>query len=446
MMRTLVVVVLMLCLVCCERGHGPGGGGPILWEGTVRDSAGVTIVENHGAPVWGEDDSWAFTPVRSIGLSDDNLRYQFGSISSVAWLSDGTIAVADQIEHNVRFFSADGTLLASVGREGSGPEEFQDLYDLVVGPSDTVVALDWGTYRASRITSDGKWHGSFSIAPQDGFMSWYWADDAATGHLATLVEPMSGPLAPPDRRFGFVVLRHIHGRGFDTIARVPGQEYVTVGSGGAMLLHHFPGRGEVALCDGTAVVGHSDDLVFRWHRVDGTVVRIVTLERASTPITEFDQRVLLDAVDRIARERGAPPAEAARAKASLRFEEHYPAWRKLVCGPAGTLLVQRPRPLRELSEEEMAQLSPGAIPPGGDWWDVFDATGRYLGVVPLPAEPARHAFRRDAAGNWLMIGKTQDDFGVPFVGVWRITRIRPPESSAHTPPMTSVFDVWLVSV
>jgi hypothetical protein len=28
----------------------------------------------------------------------------------------------------------------------------------------------------------------------------------------------------------------------------------------------------------------------------------------------------------------------------------------------------------------------------------------------------------------------------------RLTRIMPPESSAHTPPVTSVFDVGLVSV
>ena len=419
-MRTLVIVLLMLCLVCCERGHGAGGGDTDDWEGTVRDSAGVTIVENHGVPVWGEDDAWAFTLVRSIGLSDDDLRYQFGSISGVAWLSDGTIAVADQIAHNVRFYSADGTLLASVGREGSGPAEFQDLYDLLVGPSDTVVALDWGDYRASRITSDGKWHGHFSIAPQDGFMGWYWADDAATGHLATLVEPRPGPAAPQDKRFGFVVLRDLRGRSLDTIARVLNQEGLTVGSGGAMLMHHYRGRGEFALCEGTAVVGHTDDLMFRWHRVDGTVIRIVTLERASTPITEVDQRVLLNAVDRIAREHGAPPAEAARVKASMRFEDHYPAWRKLVCGPAGSLLVQRTRPLRDLSEEEVAQLTPGSDPPGGDLWDVFDAAGRYLGVVPLPAEPARHAFRRDAAGDWLMIGKTQDDSGVPYIGVWRM--------------------------
>ena len=423
-MRTMVEVFLMLCLICCERGQG--GEDTILWDGTVRDSAGVTIVENHGAPMWGEDDAWAFTPVLSIGLSDDDPRYQFGSISSVAWLSDGTIAVADQMAHNVRFFSGDGTLLASVGREGSGPEEFRELYDLLVGPSDTVVALDGGPGRASRITSDGKWHGSFSIASQEGFMGWYWAEDVATGHLATLLEPMYGQLAPADGRFGFVVLRDIQGRSLDTIARVPAQAALTVGSGGAMLMHHYRGRGEFALCDGNAVVGHTDDLVFRWHRVDGTVIRIVTLERASTPITEVDQRVIFNAVDRIARERGISPAEAARAKASMRFEEHYPAWRKMVCGPAGTLLVQRPRPLRDLSEEEVTQLSPGGGDlPGGDSWDVFEATGRYLGVVPLPAEPARHAFRQDAAGNWLMIGKTQDDFGVPYVGVWRMDGFDP---------------------
>lgn len=184
-MRILAALVLALCLSSCDRRDGPEGGDAARWDGTVQDSAGVTVVRNHGTPLWGEASPWSFTPLLDVGLSDDDLSGMFGSISSVAWLSDGTVAVADRFAHNVRFFSLDGSLLESVGREGSGPKEFRELGDLLVGPNDTIVALDWGTLRASRITSDGAWHGSFSMAPEGGFYQGWWAADPTTSHLAS---------------------------------------------------------------------------------------------------------------------------------------------------------------------------------------------------------------------------------------------------------------------
>ncbi len=104
-------------------------------------------------------------------------------------------------------------------------------------------------------------------------------------------------------------------------------------------------------------------------------------------------------------------------KSRIRFESTYPAYRRFVGGPAGTLLIQRIRPLRELSERE---IEIGSRPPGADEWDVFDREGRYLGSAPLPVPPHRHAFTRDSTGAWLMSGLELGELDVPYAAVWRI--------------------------
>lgn len=56
----------------------------------------------------------------SVSAADPVLLYP----ASATLLPDGRLAVVDQFAPGVRFFSASGQLLRTVGREGEGPEEF----------------------------------------------------------------------------------------------------------------------------------------------------------------------------------------------------------------------------------------------------------------------------------------------------------------------------------
>jgi hypothetical protein len=132
---------------------------------------------------------------------------------------------------------------------------------------------------------------------------------------------------------------------------------------------------------------------------------------------------MLRRIDVMAQESGAPPERVSEYKSRLRFTSTYPAYRRFVCGPAGTVLIQRIRPLRALNEQEFENLGTGVRPPGADEWDVFDREGRYLGVAPLPVPPHRHAFTRDTAGVWLMCGLERGEFDVPYAAVWQIEGI-----------------------
>lgn len=387
------------------------------WQGTLRDSAGVVLVENRDSPMWVEGETWSFTKVARIGLADGDPRYQFGGLSGLVVLSDGRIVIADMLYHNVRFFSPDGEYLFELGKKGSGPEEFAGFIELYVGPGDTILAWDRRTQRASRIGPDGAWLGSFSTTPQDGYFTWAWDDDGTSGEIVSFQRPMTGEAAPDDDRFSLVIRRDLRGAFLDTLARLPAQRFIT-GTGDARLRHFYRGVGYYDVCGGMLVTGHSDEFRFVWQRPDGTTARIGTLDREKTPMTSEDRRLFFRSLEADFAEDGRT-GQLAAIKSRVRFEETYPAWRRFVCGPDGAILVQRNLPVSETYPE----VNTGASRPIGGSWDAFDNKGRYLGVAPLPAEPHRHAFTQLASGDWLMLGIEEDEMDVQFVGIWKVEGI-----------------------
>ena len=188
----------------------------------------------------------------------------------------------------------------------------------------------------------------------------------------------------------------------------------------ARLVHFYRPESHYDLCDGMIVTGFSDEFQFTWNRPDGTVERVVTLDREPLPFTSEDETAFMRQLDAMAQEANAPPERIADYKARLRFTSTYPAYRRFVCGPAGTLLVQRIRPLRELSEDELERQGTGQRAPASEEWDAFDREGRYLGIAPLPVPPHRHAFTKDTSGVWLMCGIERGELDVPYAAVWEM--------------------------
>lgn len=78
----------------------------------------------------------------------------------------------------------------------------------------------------------------------------------------------------------------------------------------------------------------------------------------------------------------------------------FPAFQAIMSGPAGTVWVQHVQPPSELSEKEFAVWNVRE-----DWgapeWDVFDARGRFLGIVTMPRRFTPRIFRGDKIyGVW----------------------------------------------
>jgi hypothetical protein len=130
-----------------------GDAGPSGSASSVRDSAGIRIVEN---PVTDGDTCVVSPePTLDLGLVDGPAEYQFYRVFDAATLSDGRIAVLDQGSGQIRIFSAEGAFEIAFGGEGGGPGEFRRVFQLWVMAGDTLVVGDYRPWRFSIFTPEG---------------------------------------------------------------------------------------------------------------------------------------------------------------------------------------------------------------------------------------------------------------------------------------------------
>lgn len=92
----------------------------------VRDSGGVRIVVN-SEPQWDSSEGWRAVgePLLTLGTEDGPPEERFFRIRGASRLSDGTVAVLDAGNHQLRFYGPDGEHAFSVGGAGDGPGEFR---------------------------------------------------------------------------------------------------------------------------------------------------------------------------------------------------------------------------------------------------------------------------------------------------------------------------------
>ncbi|MDH3459355.1 MAG: hypothetical protein OER90_21135 [Gemmatimonadota bacterium] len=398
-----------------------------VWDGVVRDSAGIEIIENFGTPLWREGEPWTFTEVLRIGVVEGDSLYEFGRITGMAVLSDRRVVVADAMSHNLRFFSVDGVCEQTVGMQGRGPGEFGDGFlGLLHGPGDTLLVRDVANGQMHTIAPDGTILGSFSTSADEGYYSAGWDDDVATGRLVSSLVPLQLPNQPPTDTFDIVLARDVHGAVLDTVARVPTSARFS-SAGEATLRHYYRGSPDFDLCGEGIVSGRSDDYRLLWSGPGGNVSRIITMPWEPLSMTDADHSIIEDRIDEMLQQYQVPLARANEFKATLRFESTYPAYRRLVCGPSTTVLVQHVRPVRDLTKDERKDLPTYMTGlPGTVEWDVFDRTGRYLGIAAIPGTDwvagwRNPRFVRDhTSGTWYAYSVWSDTLDVEYVVAWQL--------------------------
>ncbi len=106
-----------------------------------RDSAGVTIVENHSS-AWEAGTGWSIEPEPRVAW--DGAEHAFERLVGVVVRGDGGIVTLDagsgRLEHRRR----DGSVAWSVGGRGEGPGEFRRPASLTSLVADTVMVWDAG--------------------------------------------------------------------------------------------------------------------------------------------------------------------------------------------------------------------------------------------------------------------------------------------------------------
>jgi hypothetical protein len=138
----------------------------------VRDSAGITIVEN-ALPGRGSRAPFrvADRPRIQIGVEQGDRNYQFTYITAATRLSGGSIVVADRRSGEIRVFDDAGRFVRRFGRTGQGPGEFRSLADVRASRGDSIVAWDALTSRFTVFSPTGnvartfKGEGGPAVAP-----------------------------------------------------------------------------------------------------------------------------------------------------------------------------------------------------------------------------------------------------------------------------------------
>lgn len=117
---------------------------------TIRDSAGIEIVENH-APVHPAGSFWTIDPEPEFvlggsedlsTLADDSAQLIW-EVVGLARLADGRVAVLSSENQQLLLFEPSGELSRIIGRPGEGPGEFTRPEKLQYLPPDTLVVWDY---------------------------------------------------------------------------------------------------------------------------------------------------------------------------------------------------------------------------------------------------------------------------------------------------------------
>lgn len=161
---------------------------------------------------------------------------------------------------------------------------------------------------------------------------------------------------------------------------------------------------------GRLIVGSSDRYELRIHDFTGRLERIVSLDRERRRISSADQAAVMK-LYRESMTRGMAQAgpEAARVVRGMlenvSVAEHYPMFGLIRNGPHGSILVQRSE-MRGAS----AELALEMLQNGSSRWDVFDESGRRLGLIRLPER-----FRPVGVAGDGIVGIESDSLGVQSI-------------------------------
>jgi hypothetical protein len=390
--RWILAAAAVMPAACSGAGDGE-------WAGTVRDSAGVAIVENPSAGTWTAETMPTVNETLRIGSADGAAEEQFGMIVGLDVDSQGRIYVLDQQARRVRVFAPDGTFSHEMGGSGSGPGELSPASaGLILTAGDTVLVPDMGQMRLTRYAPDGTALGSTPVNVADGIpLRWDIMPDRRIVQQSRPIQMQGaqGETAPPgaqaeatqadetpgENRPDLLLVRGADGAVLDTLMVLPAGQSFQLQRGGLTMRIFEPepiwavdGRGRI-------VFGINSEYSLRVHGDDGSLQRVITKPFVREPVTEADRTAFMRFIREAWSNAGMPPAQVDQLAQGIEFADHYPAFASLLGGPHGSIWVQHVRSAQQVAASggEFSAMDVGASD-----WDVFDPDGRFLGMLSLP--------------------------------------------------------------
>lgn len=435
----LTTVALVGITACGAEGDGEPGGAASASDVTVRDSAGIRIVENHDS-AWTEDTRWrlAEEPDFVIGSFDGSVPgTDFGDVVQARAMGDGVV-VTDVTTPGFRIFDETGTFVEQVGRRGDGPTELSYAIEWDVLGTDTIVVwaltktvvFDRGTgeassYDAGRPPVEAETMDILGPAFQWVVRGWFEdgsymmmnnPDPRGAEAGLTTVYQHAEWMRPDGEYVGPL----------DTLAM---QRFYTT-PGGDLVPVPFQTIGHVAT-QGMHLWHAFADSLFEVRRIStesGAVDRLVRLSAPPTEVDEsmterlreFEERQIEQLIEQMGDQLPDGMLEEMESgMAEMRAQQPDARFAPLIVGlrplSSGHLLVDLPDWEWRFAQNQMMT---GEVPADARAkFAVFDPEGRWLGTLEAPAGLAV----TDVTGDYI-VGYRKDEFDVPYVERWRIVR------------------------
>ena len=125
----------------------------------VETIDGVRVVHNKKTGTWGKTPKISIEFVKTVGdieSEDDNILFYMPS--DIAFDSQGNMYILDAGNNRIQKFNPDGKFLASIGRKGQGPAEFQYPLSLDIDSEGYLYVADSGNQRIQVLKPDGTDH------------------------------------------------------------------------------------------------------------------------------------------------------------------------------------------------------------------------------------------------------------------------------------------------
>lgn len=366
---------------------------------SVRDSAGVEIVENRGRLAELPTFRLAPEPTLRIGVVEGDERYMLSRLNWALVLSDGRLVVLNGGGLDVRFYDAAGRFLHAVGGPGEGPGEFRRFARAFGGPGDAVFVYDGDLNRVTRISPDGA---VVDVVKMDiaGMPLSYMSGVFADGSM------LLGGIGVRRTDDGFssstVHLRYGRdGRLLDSLDSYEAGRHVRT-EGRFMDEPLFQANPVDAVLSHSYVAAGGTEYRFQEHAADGSLIRSVRWAGPALSVTEED-------LTRYWEERGATLSGGTLRRVRQRQEtagvaEKFPALSWIQAGAAGRIWVRMYR-------------RPGVD--HGEWL-IFDRDGVLRGRAEFPDRYSPVGFQEES-----VVGILRDELGVEYLTRHELVPARP---------------------
>ncbi len=421
--QSAVRLLLALPLICA-CSDGPGTSSPATAAVTLRDSAGITIVENHDS-LWTAETRWSIAaePDLVIGSVDGSVRgTDWGGYLQAITVGERVVAI-DLAASTLRVFDEEGVFLRTIAGRGRGPLELQSItiWNEVAG--DSVAVWDASQRKAVRYSVETG--GGQSVATpergwRDGTM-WFVRGFLADGSFVLTDIPNPQAMEPGRRTLTTELHRFsADGEHEALLDSVPHQE--------GWKVDELVAGPVVFTSEGLAVTS-GDDLWFAFPNPSFELQKLNTttgarerITRRMTPAEPVSEAMIQQARDGQAAvfERFDLPAEMQNPLRRLLENQQYadslPPFITFHVAKDGHLWVE---PARWNDQFDLSLLTEdGELPPARPThFIIFDPEGRWLGTLVT-----RAGFSVTEVGKDYVLGVRVDDLDVPFVERYQILK------------------------